>query len=155
MSTHGQQPADCFICRKHRGEIAIPGGAIYEDDLLLASHIKMDEEQPTYLGYLMIETKRHTPGLAELTNDEAQAVGLLAARLSRALKAFEGAEHIYAFVIGDSIPHFHMHIVARYPGAPREYWGVHVDEWPDAPHGGDSEIAGLCTHLRSYLEHER
>ena len=95
MSTHEQQPADCYICRKHRGEITIPGGAIYEDDLLYAGHIKIDEQQPTYLGYLMIETKRHTPGLAELTDAEAQAIGLLAARLSRALKASEGAEHVY------------------------------------------------------------
>ena len=155
MSTSQQQPTDCFICRKHRGEIVIPGGAIHEDELLYAGHIKMEEEQPTYLGYLMVETKRHTPGLAELTYDEAQAIGPLAARLSCALKASEGAEHIYAFVFGHHIPHFHLHIVARYPGAPREYWGVHVDEWPDAPHGGDSEIAALCARLRSYLENER
>jgi len=57
MSTSQQQPIGCYICRKHQGEIAIPGGAIYEDDLLYAGHIKMNEEQPTYLGYLMIETK--------------------------------------------------------------------------------------------------
>ena len=155
MSTSEQQAADCYICRKHRGEISIPGGAIYEDDLLYAGHIKMNEEQSTYLGYLMIETKRHTPGLAELNEAEAQAIGLLANRLSRALKASEAAEHVYAFVIGDHIPHFHMHIVPRYPGAPREYWGVHVDEWPDAPHGGDSEITALCARLRNQLENER
>src|SRR6266571_4995755 len=34
MSTSQQQPTDCFICRKHRGEIVIPGGAIHEDELL-------------------------------------------------------------------------------------------------------------------------
>ena len=43
MSTSEQQPADCYICRKHRGELLIPGGAIYEDDLLYAGHIKTDE----------------------------------------------------------------------------------------------------------------
>ncbi len=32
MSAHESQPADCFICRKHRGEISVPGGAIYEDE---------------------------------------------------------------------------------------------------------------------------
>ena len=155
MNTYEQQPTDCYICRKHRGEITIPGGAIYEDSLLYAGHIKIEDAQPTYLGYLMIETKRHTPGLADLTDDEAQAIGSLAVRLSRALKASEGAEHVYAFVIGHHIPHFHMHIAARYPGAPRQYWDVHVDEWPDAPHGGDQEIADLCARLRNYLEYER
>ncbi len=157
MSTHEQQQTDCFICRKHRGEIVVPGGAIYEDDLLYASHIgnvQPQEEQPIYLGYLMAETKRHSPDLAGLTNIEAQAIGLLITRLSRALKATEGAEHIYAFVLGDHVPHLHVHIVPRYPGAPREYWGIHVDEWPGAPRGGLQEVIALCERIRTYLESE-
>lgn len=157
MSMHEQQQTDCFICRKHRGEIAVPGGPIYEDDLLYAAHIGRTQpldEQDVYLGYLMVETKRHIPGLADLTNIESQALGLLITRLSRALKATEEAEHIYAFVLGDHVPHLHIHIVPRYPGAPREYWGTHVDEWPDAPHGGTKEIAALATRLRSYLDRE-
>jgi len=81
----------------------------------------------------MAEPKRHVPGLPDLTDDEAKALGLLVARLSRALKASEGAEHIYAFSIGDRVPRVHIHVVPRYPGAPSKYWGVHVDEWPDAP----------------------
>ena len=47
-----------------------------------------------------------------------------------------------------------MHIVPRYPGAPHEYWGTQVDEWPDAPRGGPQEIEALCTRLRAYLESE-
>jgi hypothetical protein len=34
-----QEQPQCFICRKHRGEFHLPGGAIYEDDLLYAGHI--------------------------------------------------------------------------------------------------------------------
>jgi histidine triad (HIT) family protein len=148
------QTPDCFICRKHRGEIVIPGGAIYEDDLLYAGHIGMQEGQAVYLGYIIVETKRHAPGLADLTDVESQAVGLLVAHISRALRDSEKAEHIYAFVIGDDVPHFHLHVIPRYPGAPREYWGVHVDEWPGAPHGGPQEIVALCTRLRTYLANE-
>lgn len=146
------QPTDCFICRKHRGEIIVPGGAIYEDDLLYVGHI-LDATNPdsTYLGYLMVETKRHTPGLAELTDEEAQAIGLTVARLSRALKSSENAEHIYEFVFGHDVPHMHVHVVPRYPGAPREYWGTHVDEWPEAPRGGSQEIAALCRRIREML----
>ncbi|HKZ83884.1 MAG TPA: hypothetical protein VJ793_09550 [Anaerolineae bacterium] len=43
-------------------------------------------------------------------------------------------------------------VVPRYPGAPREYWGTRVDEWPDAPHGGPQEMAALCARLRAHLE---
>ncbi len=157
MGTLDQQQTDCLICRKHRGEIVVPGGSIYEDDLLYASHrgnFQTQEEQPIYLGYLMVETKRHIPGLADLTNNEAQTIVLLVTRLSRALKATEGAEHIYAFVLGDHVPHLHVHIVPRYPRAPREYWGIHVDEWPDAPRGRLQEMADLTTRIRTYLERE-
>jgi len=72
---------DCFVCRKHRGEISIPGGAIYEDDLVYASHVQIPEGQATaYLGYLMVEPRRHAAGLADLTDAEAQAMGLMVAR---------------------------------------------------------------------------
>jgi histidine triad (HIT) family protein len=102
----------------------------------------------------MVEPKRHAPGLADLSDVEAQALGLLVARLSRALKASESAEHVYAFVLGDLVPHLHIHVVPRYPGAPREYWGMHVDEWPEAPRGGPEEMAALCARLRASLEGE-
>ncbi|HZR44132.1 MAG TPA: HIT domain-containing protein [Ktedonobacteraceae bacterium] len=153
MSTDAQQQNDCFICRKHRGEITIPGGAIYEDNLVYAGHVRTNQGA-IYLGYLIAELKRHAPGLAEQTDEEAQATGLLVARLSRALKACVGAEHIYSFVLGDHVPHLHIHLIPRYPGAPREYWGVHVDEWPDAPHGNDEEIATLCQQLRDHLNNQ-
>ena len=76
-------------------------------------------------------------------------MGVLVARLSRALREVAGAEHVYLFGIGDGVAHVHLHVVARYPGAPREYYGPKVDEWPDAPHGGPDEIAALCDRLRN------
>lgn len=150
-----QYDPDCFICRKHRKEIHIPGGAIYEDDLVYIGHAQIREGQATaYLGYLMVEPKRHVPGVAELTDVEAQAIGLMVARLSKVLKASEKAEHVYVFVLGDFVHHLHVHVVPRYPGAPREYWGIHVDEWPGAPRGGAEEIDALCMRLREKLKNE-
>jgi histidine triad (HIT) family protein len=144
--------ADCFICRKHRGEIHIPGGAIAEDDLVYAGHAQIRPGQTTaYLGYLMAEPKRHVTGLQFLSDDEARALGLWVARLSRALVAVERADHVYAFVLGDQVAHVHVHVVARYPGAPTEYRGPRVDEWPEAPRGGPSEIEALCERLRQWL----
>ena len=126
---------------------------LFEDHLVYAGHAQIrDGQAAAYLGYLMLEPKRHAPGLADLTDEEAQALGLLTARLSRALIASEGAEHVYAFVLGDRVPHVHIHLVARYPGAPEEYLGVRVDEWPQAPRGGPQEIEALCTRLRNHPE---
>lgn len=156
MPTAVEKSKDCFVCRKQLGEIAIPGGAVYEDELVYAGHIQILEGNlSAYLGYLMVEPQRHIPGLGDLSDEEAQALGRLVAHLSRALKSSEGAEHVYAFVLGDKVPHLHLHLVPRYPGAPREYWGVHVDEWPEAPRGWAGEIEALCGRLRAYLGKQR
>jgi histidine triad (HIT) family protein len=131
---------DCFVCRKHRGQEPVPGGPIYQDDLLFVSHIAPPPGGEAYLGWCFVEPRRHVPGLADLTDEEAAALGRLVARLSRALQTELDAEHVYAFVLGDAVPHLHVHVVARHRGAPREYWGVHVDEWPGAP---TADVAGI------------
>ncbi|MBI2845016.1 MAG: HIT family protein [Chloroflexi bacterium] len=155
MPSAAGKVGDCFVCRKQLGEIAIPGGAIYKDELVYAGHVQILEGNSTaYLGYLMVEPQRHIPGLGDLNDEEAQALGRLVARLSRALKSTERAEHVYAFVLGHHVPHLHIHLVPRYPGAPRKYWGVHVDEWPEAPRGGSGEIKAMCGRLRAYLGKE-
>jgi diadenosine tetraphosphate (Ap4A) HIT family hydrolase len=144
---------ECYICRKHRGEILVPGGVIYEDNLVYAGHASIpDEKESAYLGALLVEPKRHAPGLADLTDAEAQTIGLLVSHLSRALKSCTQAEHIYSFVLGHHVQHLHVWVIPRYPGAPPQYWGIHVDEWPEAPRGGPKEISALCQQLRTALD---
>ena len=68
---------ECLVCRKHRGEIAVSGGIIFEDDLISISHAQLfGEEKDHYLGHVFVESKRHVPELADLTEQEAQAIGL-------------------------------------------------------------------------------
>jgi diadenosine tetraphosphate (Ap4A) HIT family hydrolase len=147
---------DCFVCQKQRDETPPPGGAIYCDDLVYASHAFIPEgREHAYLGWLLVEPRRHIPSLADLTDEEGSAIGQLAARLSRALKAVTGAEHVYAFVIGHAVDHLHIHLLPRYPGTPRQYWGINIDEWPEAPSGGPSEIQSLCQQIRVFLKSNR
>lgn len=140
----------CPICTKHQNQSEIIGGPVYEDDLVYAHHV-FNKKEPTFLGYVRAETKRHVPSFAELTTAEAQAIGLLTTRLSGALKECVGADHVYVFFYGDHVPHLHLHIFARYPGTPEEYWRERVDEWSDSPKGGADEVAALSQRLRSFL----
>jgi len=145
--------AECFVCRKHRERGAlVPGGPVGEDDLVLVSHIPGRPDRPAYLGHLFVEPRRHAPGLADLTDAEARAVGWWCMRASRALREVAGAAHVYAQVIGDRVPHLHVHLLPRYPGTPEEYWWDKVAQWPDAPRGSGPQIEALVRDLRSYLE---
>jgi histidine triad (HIT) family protein len=140
----------------------MPGGPIAEDDLALVSHGVTPgalgrDGTTTYLGRLFVEPRRHAPGLADLTDSEARSVGLWSARASRALREVAGAVHVYAAVIGDGVPHLHIHLLPRFPDTPREYWWTRetgfpaVEEWPQARRGGVPEIEALVAGLRSYL----
>jgi histidine triad (HIT) family protein len=35
------EPEECLICHKHRGQVAVAGGAIYEDELIFVSHAQL------------------------------------------------------------------------------------------------------------------
>lgn len=143
---------DCIVCRKQRGEVSLFGGFIYEDELIAISHSLFWREETThYLGHLFIETKRHVAEYADLTDDEAQRIGLYIKRVSQALLNSLDMDHVYAFMIVDGVPHMHVHVIGRYRGAPRAYWGSKVDEWPDAPKGDKSEIEQLAFKLRENL----
>jgi histidine triad (HIT) family protein len=153
LTVTGTAQTDCFICRKHRGEELAPGGPIYDDELVYASHCYDPERNPEpYLGHVLVEPKRHAPGLADVTPEEAAALGVLETRLARAICDSEGAEHVYLAVIGHHVPHLHVHLIPRYPGTPRQYWDpLKIDEWPEAKHGGPEEAAAVAERIRSRL----
>jgi histidine triad (HIT) family protein len=134
----------------------MPGGPVAEGDLILVSHIVTPDAlgrdgTTAYLGHLFVEPRRHAAGMADLTDAEARSVGLWCTRASRALREVVQAEQVYAYVIGDGVPHLHVHLLARYPGTPREYWWTRAEEWPQARRGGAAEIEGLVCDLRAYL----
>jgi diadenosine tetraphosphate (Ap4A) HIT family hydrolase len=56
----------------------------------------------------------------ELTPEEGAAVGRAAARLAKALTDAGGAEWVYSAVIGTGVPHFHLHLLPRFAGTPRD-----------------------------------
>jgi histidine triad (HIT) family protein len=139
----------CLFCDVQHGKPPAVGGAVYEDELVYAYH--WDDEGTGYLGHLVLITRRHTPEFADLTPAEAQAVGLLIARLSSGLKACTGAEKVYAVFYGEVTPHLHVHLTARYPDAPAQYLRWHVEDWPGAPRGDADTIAALSDRLRATL----
>ena len=84
MPTNNQEEQNCFICEKHKGNITVQV-ELFTNELVYVGHVHWDSEE-TYLGYVMIDIKRHVPGLAELTDEEAKRFGLISSRVSKALK---------------------------------------------------------------------
>jgi diadenosine tetraphosphate (Ap4A) HIT family hydrolase len=142
---------DCAICLKHLKQGPLVGEVIHETELLVASHAPITERGGVYLGYLFVEPRRHIPELGDLTEQEAEALGVLIMRLSRMLQQAQGAEHVYAAVIGDQAQHLQVHLIPRYPDTPAEYFWTSVVEWPDAPRGDAGAVTEVAARLRSGL----
>lgn len=146
---------DCFVCVKHLQFRKNNSCLIFENDLIVVSHaLLFGDEKDHYLGHAFVETKRHVPGINDLSKAEAEAVGWFTCLTARALTATMGFEHIYTFVLGDHVPHFHMHVIGRYPETPHEYWGNKVDEWPEAPRGNVTQINLVVEKLHSYFKQQ-
>lgn len=137
----------CYVCEKHESGTGIIAG----DELVVVGHVLPDApgtDGRVYRGHLVVEPRRHVPGLAGLTDDEAAAMGRWAARAARALQA----EHVYSQVVGHRVDHLHLHLVPRYDGTPPEYWWPRLDEWPDAPMVGAEEVTRLVDDMRARLD---
>ena len=80
------------------------------------------------------------------------AIDLLSTRLSRALKACLGVDHTYTVYYAEDVPHFHVLLMARYPGTPEAFWRGNVYDWPAAPRGDAAQVAALCDQLRERLQ---
>jgi diadenosine tetraphosphate (Ap4A) HIT family hydrolase len=102
---------DCFLCQKHKGEVAPPpGGYVYEDAHWLVCHAPADKGP---LGTLFIESRRHFLDFAEANDEELATYGPLLKKVYAALKSLTGAERVYQVVFLEGIPHFHAWLVPR------------------------------------------
>jgi histidine triad (HIT) family protein len=76
------------------------------------------DPRPMQPGHLLVITRRHAPTLLDLAREEAQEVIEHARDLSHALVRALAIEGINAFqnngvAAGQSVPHYHMHLVPR------------------------------------------
>lgn len=106
----------CFICRKHAGEVAPPpGGYVYEDEHWRVCHAPISAGVAA--GTFFIEARRHFLDFADMLPEEAASYGPLMKRLYAALKGMTDAPRVYALILLEGVPHFHVWLVPRPPDA--------------------------------------
>ena len=106
---------NCAACRVVSGMDRPPGGVVHREEGL-ALHALAG---PSPLrGWLVLTSAVHVRAWPDLPPRALYALGPLAGRVMRAQREILGAEHVYAFAIGDVVQHFHLHLVPRYAGTP-------------------------------------
>jgi histidine triad (HIT) family protein len=140
----------CPFCERARDPSAVLGGVLLENSQFLAT-LWAEGAGPTYLGQVVVQTRRHVPTLAELTPSEGVAIGPFLQRLASALGEAVRPELVYLDCYMEVVRHVHLFLTPRYPGTPREYWRLGVVDWPEAPRGDRAEVEALAERIRSAL----
>lgn len=142
-------PETCDICRTHRGEGPRGAQLVGVVEGFWVYHAPPDDSGLASFGYLYIESDRHAGYLADLTDDEAAALGRLRTRLAAALRKTVDPEFVFAAVIGRGIAHFHEHLFCRHRGtAPDVPWDASDEA---APRADEARVAELVSGLREAL----
>ncbi|MDC0711185.1 HIT family protein [Stigmatella sp. ncwal1] len=121
----------CLGCAVVGGATRPVGGVLARAPGLVVHGVAGPSPLP---GWLVISSERHVRAWYELDEEAARELGPLAARVMRAQREVLGAEHAYAFAIGDVLRHFHLHLVPRFAQTPRRLWGRGAFDATEADH---------------------
>jgi ATP adenylyltransferase len=150
MNTPGSDPAaDCEICAKHRGEGRMKAELVGRYSEFWLYHGQPGSDGKAALGHLVIESDRHAPYLADLTDSEAASLGRLRTRVARVLRDELSVPFVFTAVIGRHIAHFHEHLLPRHAGLPPDVPWHESDE--AGPQADAEAVADLAKRLANRL----
>lgn len=106
---------NCIFCKLSNGEI--PTNALYEDDIVKV----IFDLNPASKGHVLIIPKNHFDDIYSMDNDTAAHVFQIAVKVSKAMKEALNCDGLNIVqnngeAAGQTVFHFHMHIIPRYEG---------------------------------------
>lgn len=148
---------DCYICRNNDQFDQLPP----RERITADPHWRIAHAFNTTLpGWLVLVPRRHVTTIAELTDDEAAALGTWQVRLSRALHEVTGCVKTYViqFAEQEGFGHVHFHVVPRMPDIPADHRGPAVFSYLIRPPGqgiDEQHRDNLAAALRARLHQAR
>lgn len=106
---------DCIFCKLANGEI--PTNALYEDDIVKV----IFDANPAAKGHVLILPKEHFDDIYGMDDETAAYVFRVALKISKAYRKaldFDGLNIVQnnGEAAGQTVFHFHMHIIPRIKG---------------------------------------
>jgi histidine triad (HIT) family protein len=101
---------NCIFCKIIRGDI--PCNKVYEDkDFLVFLDIK-----PVSEGHILIIPKTHVVWMQEADDETISNIFKLTKKMMLALKKGIPCDYVQESVVGNEVPHFHIHLIPRHFG---------------------------------------
>ncbi len=107
---------DCIFCKLANGDI--PTNMIYQDD----DFAVIMDAAPVSKGHALILPREHADNLYELPDETASKLMPLAKKIASRMKERLNCDGLNILqnngeTAGQSVFHFHMHVIPRYDGA--------------------------------------
>ena len=123
---------DSLFTKIIRGEI--PAQKIYEDDKTYA----FLDINPTQPGHTLVVPKNQIDQLWDLPDEDYQALMATCKKVAQRLKDVLGVQRVGVKVIGEEVPHAHIHLIPF--NEAREFY-VRRPQVPDPDHKALDEMA--------------
>ena len=116
MTSVAEPVQGCSACAEVAGRVSAPGGVILDNGVWFLSHHTGRYTDP---GELILKTRRHCESLAELTPEEAAALGPFLNAAVLALEKVVVVERVYAVSFNERLRHVHFLLLPRTADMPR------------------------------------
>lgn len=106
---------DCIFCKLANG--IIPTNTLFEDDVVRV----IFDASPAADGHVLVMPKEHFDNIYSMDEDTASHIFVVASRVAKAMHEELGCEGMNILqnngtVAGQTVFHFHMHIIPRNSG---------------------------------------
>lgn len=99
---------DCIFCKIVKGDM--PCYKVYEDKKFLV----FLDIKPVAFGHLLIIPKVHIVWMQEADDKIISDIYKLAKKMVLVLKKSLKCDYVQLSVVGNEVPHFHIHLIPRY-----------------------------------------
>jgi len=99
---------NCIFCKIVKGEIN--SSKVFEDKKFLV----FLDIKPVNYGHLLIIPKEHIVWMKEADDKIISDIYKLAKKMMLALKKSLKCDYVQLSVVGNEVPHFHIHLIPRY-----------------------------------------
>ncbi len=137
-------PADCLFCRIIAGDE--PAFIVLDSPDVLA----FLDTRPLFKGHTLVCPRTHVATLDALPNTLVVPLFGAAQQLAAAMPEVLGAQGSFVAinnVVSQSVPHLHVHVVARTKGD-----GLRGFFWPRTKYADDAEAQGYADRLRAVVK---
>lgn len=144
--------ADCYSCSQETEAGKLPP----RENIAADEHWRVAHAIGCALeGWLVLLPRRHVTSISELTDAEAQTLGVWQVRISRALHQVLGCQKTYIaqFAEAKGFSHVHFHVVPRSPDLPEELRGPRIFQLmlPDRPPVTEQRMDEIARELHHHL----